>query len=197
MKDLKKYIDYLKDTGVSETSALDLLKGCKDLNSEEKNIIYLYCYPRNLGDRELPKRYSSFLSNHPDLMPLVPSNLKAALLIEAFKTEQYGMFMKHLFIAFGNPENILPISGSELVECPICGKRIAEMDKWREVESQDPQQNFLAFGSKESSQVLCKDCILHLAIASNILSTIEPDYLRKWNRKIEYINRMRENAYKG
>ena len=193
MKNLKEYTNYLKEMNISPADAIELLKGCADLDKDEKNLIYLYCYPRNLGDRELPSRMMNFRQSTGRRYEgsLTPDYGEIALLVEAFKTEQYQNFIKHLIIAFGNPEKVMPVSGnSQEAVCPICGKKLLEKDDWeKRAKEVDPNQEYLAFGSKESSQELCKDCLVQLFMTSEVLGQLEPDYLAKWNRKIAYMNR--------
>ena len=186
MLDLKPYVDYLLGNEIKKEEGLELLKKDVNLSKEEKNLIYAYCYPRQLLDRELPFRVQEYREKHniPKAGSITPEIGEATLLVEAFKTDQYGRFMKHLIIAFGDPKNVFPVAGFDKDICPLCGKSLYEHDLWQELVTikrpgtpEKDRKEYLAFGSKESSVVLCKNCMTQLIYASDILEKINPAYL--------------------
>ena len=107
MNSLKFYIDRLKDCTVHE--AVGLLKVDQELSIEEKNLIYLYLFPRPLLDRQLPERVQSYRGKQSQGF-LQPNLGEIGLLVEAYRTEQYKRFMKHLFHSFTNPEHLYPVA---------------------------------------------------------------------------------------
>jgi hypothetical protein len=187
MANLKPYIDYLKFNKISEEETLELLKKCKDLTNAEKNIVYLYLFPRPLLDRELPIRVRKYRESINNLTgTLVPSLEEALFIVEAERTEQYKKFIHHIMIAFGDPTKISPVSGEDLDDCPICGKKLYELDIWNknfpENSPEREKKEYLSFGSSESSVQICRDCLVQLLKAQEILTEIDPEYLQ-WSRK--------------
>lgn len=158
---LKPYIDYLIDEKIPVDQGKDLISSCTKLNQISKNFIYLYCYPRPLLDRELPSR----INNTGDF------DKKVLLLCEACRTEQYGRYMKHLFHAFldNDGSNVVRIT-EDLGEedfCPLCGKKL---------------ENNSTFGSKESTSMLCDDCLKALIITRNVMEVLDPSFL-DWRKR--------------
>lgn len=192
MTDFKVFIDYLKLNKIESDAAKELLKNSNKLTGEEKNLIFAYCYPRQLLDRELPNRVKEFRTARgiPEKGTIYKSGDdlgEITLLLEACKTEQYGRFMKHLMHAFCDPEKIYPVSDSETFNCCICGKSLLGYDDWN-VRSRDGEldknKEYLTFGSKESSVVLCIDCLTHLVAAKELIEEIDPGFL-DWTKKVE------------
>lgn len=191
---IKPYIEYLVKEKIKEEEALKLLKSETKLDSNEKNLIYRYCYPRQLLDRELPTRISAYRSQSGNINGVkVPDSGEITLLIEASKTEQYGRFMKHLMHAFENPQNIFPLTGTEKHECPLCGKTLYEYDVWSELTKNYPKEesskDFLAYGSSESEITLCSDCLAQLFSAKKIIDEIDPGFLDWTKRETTSIKR--------
>lgn len=190
MTNFKPFIDYLKQNEISSEEAKKILSGSNKLTSEEKNLVYAYCYPRQLTDRELPSRVMQFRSSQgiPGKGTLYTSGSdlgEITLLLEACKTEQYGRFMQHLMHAFCDPEKIYPVSDSEEFDCCICGKKLLGHDDWvvRSKNGElDKNKEYLTFGSKESSVVLCMDCLTHLVAARDIIDEIDPGFL-DWTKR--------------
>lgn len=185
---LKPYVDYLLQSGIAKDAGLELLKGDTNLNRDEKNLIYCYCYPRQLLDRELPRRVQNYRQscNIPSSGLLTPHLGEAALIIEAFRTEQYGRFIKHLIYSFSDPTKVSPVAGSGKLDCCICGKIVYENDEWARLVGENREKDdkqYLAFGSTESDVVLCKDCLVQLITATQILENIDPDYL-DWRKQM-------------
>ena len=110
MGNIKVAIDYIKERKLNEAQALEVLKQSTTLDQNEKNLVYVYCFPRPLPDYGLPDRVQDFrikagIGENGD-------DREIALLLEACQTEQYGRFMKHIMHAFENPENVHPIEGT-------------------------------------------------------------------------------------
>jgi hypothetical protein len=185
-ENLKVYTDYLIIEGIEKEKALELLKKDSKLTREEKNLIYTYCYPRNLLDRELPIRFSNYLKSQNNTSGFKQVDLgSVSLIIEAYRTPQYNRFIKHLMYSFvKHPDNIAPVIGKEIDDCPICGKQIYENDLWLDLinENKLPKTELdnkesLAFGNSDSDIIMCKNCLIQLMAANEVLEMLEPGYL--------------------
>lgn len=183
---LGSYIDVLKNKSSHEV--IEYLKNESSLGVNEKNLVYLYLFPRPLLDMELPKRIiDSRLSQGNSGVGFLEYNLiEIALLVEAYKTKQYERFMRHLFHTFTVPENISPINGYSKCECGLCKKQIFELGAWeseiKKYKNSDipekTRKEYLAFGGIGSNLSLCIDCIIQLQGANEAIEDIEPGYLR-------------------
>lgn len=185
MEDIKQYIDYLKANKISDSEAKKLLADNKTLDSNTKNLIYMYCYPRQLKDYGLPERIQQYrkscLSGESGKKG---DPVETILLVEACQTEQYGRFMKHLMHAFGNSDNVSPIAGSDSDHCCLCGKEVFGIDKWKlDYSATDPEKHKMSFGSSESSSIICIDCLAHLIESMEIINSIDPGFLDWTKRK--------------
>lgn len=186
---IKEYVDYLINNKIGKEEGAKLIGSCEKLSKDEKNLIYAYVYPRVLGDRELPSRVQAFrsASGIPLTGMLQPNTAEATLIVEAFRTEQYGKFIRHLIHAFSDPSKIFPIEGNEMDDCCICGKMLYEKDAWDDIIKKNPglpeekNREYLSFGSTESSVVLCSDCLIQLIHATELLESIDPDFL-SWKK---------------
>lgn len=181
---IKPYIDYLLREHVDNETAKNLLSQEDALCIDEKRFVYMYCYPRPLGDRELPARIrSSRKKRGPNARSgfLEPDDLETSLIIEAGKTMQYERFIKHLMHSFSDPQKICQITGTDVLECPICGKKVRELNIWDS--TLDHTKEHLAYGSPtETSIVLCVDCLVQLVNASDIIQVLDPGYL-DWTKR--------------
>lgn len=169
---LKNYIKNLE--GKSQKEVIEALKNSTDLTDVEKNLIYIYFFPRPLLDRELPNRIMNArkkAGNERGWMEVNEGEI--SLLVEAYKTSQYGRFMRHLLHAYLNPDIIHPVSGTERGQCPICGKTIYHYDYWKDYADKDRDREYLAFGSDESGVELCLDCLVQLQGLDDILKELE------------------------
>ena len=188
MKDLKPYVDYLLLSGIKKEEGLNLLKSDNTLTGNEKNAIYCYCYPRQLLDRELPVRIQAHRKKLglPERGTLIPTYGESILIVEAFRTEQYGRFIRHLIHSFSDPNTIFPIEGEKEDECSICGNVVYEHELWKNrfgtIPEEQKNKQFLAFGSEGSSIILCRNCLAQLIKATEILESINPDYL-DWKKE--------------
>ena len=186
-KRVKDCINYFKDR--SNEEVINSLKGSNKLNNDEKNLIYLYLFPRQLLDRELPGR---ILKNRGTNLNgfLEPNISEAGLIIEAYRTRQYGRYIKHLFHSFveGN-EQIFPVAGEEFHECGLCTKKIAEHDTWEKTckgTIEESRKEFLAYGSSGTEITLCLDCLIQLKVAYDLLCEIEGPEFLDWRKKYEF-----------
>lgn len=178
MEKVVKYINYFKNS--SSTQVLETLRENNELSQDEKNLVYLYLFPRPLMDKELPLRFKQVRKTEGGSTEI--SLPECTLIIEAGKTEQYGRFIKHLFHAFSNPEVIYPIEGSNICNCCLCGKEIYEHTLWGCFKNQyggteESDKLFQAFGSTESDLPICIPCLLNLRESINIMKLIDPDYI--------------------
>lgn len=185
------YIRNLKDLRDIPLS-IEMLRKEKDLSIEEKNLIYLYLYPRPLLDKELPYRIQEARKSQNNISGyLEPNLLEVSLIIEAYRGQQYNRFTKHLLHSFveAGPEAVHPINGNSIEECALCGKNIFEFEAWenecRKYKSQhhpeEERKEYLAFGALGSNIGLCLDCIVQLQEVNKILEAIEPGYLKAKN----------------
>lgn len=179
MADYKKHINYLLDEHVSKEDSIKYLKSQGDLNDEDRLLIYSYCYPRHLLDRELPNhiQYLRKSQGNNGMGWLKPFHREASILVEAYRGIQYGRFMRHLMHAFlEDQEKLGSCSGEGEDFCPICGKKILYVGSWNE--NTDPEAETLAIMSSDSSVCLCKDCMVQLAESYNLIEKIEgPGFL--------------------
>lgn len=182
MADLKVFTDYLLKNGISAEKGEELIRGSQKINDVEKLLVYSYCYPRKIGDYELPKIIINYRKTHGiDLKGLLTKNPEeACILVEAFRSLQYGRFMRHLMHAFiEKPETISSVAGEGEEKCPICGKTVYYVGSHDK--NMDSEDETLAFISSESSVCMCKDCLLQLAYSAEMISKIEgSDFLTNW-----------------
>ena len=187
LENTKKFIDYFKDKNYTKEQVLKILGERQDLTVAEKNFIYLYCFPRPLLDRELIPRVIEEHKKRGDVGnrgSLEPNELDVTLILEAGQTEQYGRFIKHLMYAFCDESKIYKVYNNNVYECPICGKKLSGETLWKVVQFQDPQKEFLAIGSKESSITMCLDCLVQLNSAREVIDYIDPGYL-DWTKRLK------------
>lgn len=140
------------------------------LNRDEKNAIYFWLFPPLIGDRELPGMIEKERVNE----DLVPEDREIVILIGAYRSTQYGNFIRHLLHAFTNPEKVFPYNGELTEGCSICGKELTTdlSDKVN-----------LAYGSEESSIHLCLKCLINLQALHMALMIIDgEDYLNRYKR---------------
>ena len=126
MVDYKKHIDFLLDEHVSKEDGIEYLKK-QDLSNADKLLIYSYCYPRHLLDRELPNHIQYFRKSQGNngIGWTKPNYREASILVEAYRGLQYGRFMRHLMHSFlEDPEKLGSCSGEGEDYCPICGKKV-------------------------------------------------------------------------
>lgn len=154
--------------GLSKEDIISSLRMRQDLSSDMKNLILLYHYPRPLLDRELPERIKKVLGN---------DNSVTVLIVEAFRTEQYGRFIRHLFHSFLENENmnkIYPVSIPEKDSiCPICGRPFSTHEKG----------TLVAYGCPDSKILLCLSCLGNLKRAYDILDIIDPGFLGRYSKQ--------------
>lgn len=185
MNNLKDYIEDLKKMGDTH-EVIESLR-VSPLSIQEKNLVYLYLFPRPLLDKELPGRIQEarLSSGNNGNGYLVPNTLEVSLIIEAYRTEQYRRFIKHLLHTFTNPQNIHPVSGNEQCKCGLCDKGLYEFEAWKSECSkfknsphpEEKRKEFLAFGGTGSNISLCLDCIIQLQEVNRTIELIEPGYL--------------------
>lgn len=192
MESLKNYIEKLKELKDAHKVIESLKQSSLDI--QQKNLIYLYLFPRPLLDKELPIRIQEARrsSGNNGCGYLEENMYEVSLIIEAYRTEQYKRFIKHLLHTFTVPENIHPVNGFGQCNCAICGKNIYEFGSWTSECSkyktirhpEETRKEYLAFGGKGSTVNLCLDCIVQLQEVNKILESIEPGYLKSpWQKR--------------
>ena len=182
MEKIKYYLEHFRSSGLSSDDLLIRLGNISELTSEEKNLIYLYLYPRPLADKELPQRFTNLRLGDNKYGSLVPSLNEATLIIEAGRTLQYGRYIKHLLHSYSNVEDIHSIEGSNVCNCCLCGKEIYETTLWNSFKSQyggteNDEKLFQAFGSTESNLPICIPCLLNLSQSIRIMKEIDPNFI--------------------
>lgn len=163
--DFKPFIEFIKNSGATKEETLKLLKEETSLTPEEKNLIFLYCFPRPLADGELTKRIQSYRQkNNIVSLSLAPDYNETGLIIEAAKTEQYSRFIKHLMYSFGKISKVVTVSYdykeekeelrkkkdvAELVlfsptdiktkteKCALCGRELLYYNDWIQIINQN------------------------------------------------------------
>lgn len=183
---IKDFIEYLKKNNIPKDDTLKLLKDNNNLSREEKNLIFAYCFPRQLLDRELPIRIKTYREksgySHLNIDPS-----EVALIIEAGQTEQYRRFIKHLMHSFDNTSKIHPVTDpghTENPDCGICGRNdILFSEDWEIYKDKDPQKEYLALGSTETGIIICKHCLIQLLASINIMNELDPSYL-DWTKRL-------------
>lgn len=176
MRDLQEFSKYLLENGIGKDEGEKILRESKKLDIQEKRLIYSYCYPRHIGDYELPLHIQDYRKKQGNSGKgwLVENNGEACILVEAYRSLQYSRFMRHLMHAFLNPDLLGSCSGLGDTQCPICGKTIYYHESWQNL-GYDTNQEELAIMSKESSVCLCKDCLTQLIYAHNLITCFEGD----------------------
>jgi hypothetical protein len=179
---LKVFTDYLLKNGIDQERGKELISSSQKIGDIEKLLVYSYCYPRKIGDYELPKIITDYRKTR-DIDPkglLTKNPEEACILVQAYRSLQYGRFMRHLMHAFiEKPETISSVAGEGEDKCPICGKQVYYVESQNK--SIDTNDETLAFMSSESSVCMCKDCLLQLAYSVEMISQIEgPDFLKNW-----------------
>lgn len=168
---IKDYIT--KFSGSTKDELLQSLQRDPSLDRDEKNAIYLWLFPFLLRDRELPEKIKEVRVDE----VLLPSDAEIVTLIGAYKSAQYGNFIRHLLHAFTDPSKVFPYNG-ELTEkdCSICGKELIPS-------GQTEDRVRMAYGSEESSVHLCLKCLLNLQALHMALMILEgDDYLNRYKR---------------
>jgi len=183
MNKLKKYSDYLLSEKIIREKGIEYLRNIDELDNEERLLIYSYCYPRNILDRELPIHIQNLRKSQGNsgLGWLQPNFRESCILVEAFRTLQYGRFMRHLMHAFLDPEKLSSCSGSGEDYCPICGKKIFYVDSWDS--ETDMNEETKAIMSSESSVCLCKDCLIQLYTSKGLIENFDPGFLDKYTKR--------------
>lgn len=177
---LKKLLENLK--GKTQEEIINELMNNNEIGVGVKNLVYFYLFPRKLLDRELPGRIREYRSwyNSPTGF-LIPDIGESGLLIEAYKTQQYNRFMRHLFYSFSNPDLVHPISGMGTDKCCLCDREISQYDLWNSIYKSQPREieekRNLSFGSDDSGLTICLPCLIQLLNAKEILESFEPGFL--------------------
>lgn len=186
----KKYIN-------RKDKQYEILSQSLDLDDDRKNLIYFYFNPRQLLDMEYPSRLATYRGQLGAPRGfLEPNIVETGLLLEAYRTHQYGRYIRHLLHSFKDPENVFPLEGADKCECGICKREIWCHGAWENILSQYPEQEeerekkeYLAFGCDQSKQAICLPCLIQLINLDQLLKILEGDHyldwrLNEWNRKV-------------
>ena len=192
IKKFKEVVDLLRDK--SKQEVLDYLKSNNTFTSDEKNIIWIYLFPRPILDRESPSRIQENRKRlgNDGTGWREPNDSETGIFLELLKTSQYGNFMWHLLHSFTNPENIYPVDGDIKTTCCLCGKPIYQYRVWKQKCQKYPEtgesekKEFLSFSSKQSNIELCLDCLIQLQNLNEWLKVlINPGYLDRYQNSYE------------
>ena len=183
---IKEFIEYLKKNNISKDDTLKLLRDDPNLNRDEKNLVFAYCFPRQLLDRELPIRIKNYREKSGySHLKMDPSEV--ALIIEAGQTEQYKRYIKHLMHSFDDTAKVHPVTDpeghTENPECGICGCNVLFSEDWEKYKDRDPEKEYLALGSTETGIIICKHCLVQLLTSINIMNELDPSYL-DWTKRM-------------
>lgn len=169
--------------GKTEEETLDYLKQRDDIPGSWKNLIYLYYFPKYLGDFELPERLKLYTKNRQTRLGEIDHNIVARI-IEAYRTPQYCKYIRHLIHSFiEDSSKIFPLLGEEKCKCGLYYTDLCQYNLWEKHKQRDPGSLYLAYASSESSITLSLDALLQLGEADRIINLIEPDYLNGWKNK--------------
>lgn len=178
-------IGHIKSKQMSPEEAVVFLARTK-LRPDEQSLVYYYCFPRPLLDRELMSRVKEEHRKNGDVEnrgSRVPNNLDIGLILEAGQTQQYGRFIKHLMYSFCNMNSIFCVDDDgNNYECPICGKTLVGKLRWNP--SSDLFMENVAIGSIDSSITMCADCIIQLTAAKSLMQELDPGFL-DWTKRFK------------
>lgn len=168
---MKEIIRQLLGNHIYPEEGINLLKDNTSLTPFQKNCVWTYCYPVNIGDYELPGLIQTERGPYKEGW-LKPKEDEILLLLRAYSCKQYEGYMKHLLWSFTrNPESVLVPSYKEEGEdlkCGVCGKSLYPWNEWEEKCNQSPafkekeRREYLAFGSSLSSQCVCLNCQIQM-----------------------------------
>ncbi len=183
---IKDFIDYIKNNNVSKEDTLELLRKDQNLTNDERNLIFAYCFPRQLLDRELPLRIKDSREKF-GYSGLQLDPREVALIIEAGQTEQYRRYIKHLMYSFNDSSKVCsvtdPDSHTENPKCGICDCDVLYYEDWQKHSQDDKDKEYLALGSSETGIILCKHCLIQLLNSINVINVIDPSFLDWTKRK--------------
>ena len=57
---LSVFTDYLLKNGIDQDKGRELIKNSQKIGDLEKLLVYSYCYPRKIGDYELPSIIANY-----------------------------------------------------------------------------------------------------------------------------------------
>lgn len=168
---MKEVVKQLLGNHIYPEEGLNFLKDNNSLTPFQKNCVWTYCYPLNIGDYELPGLIQNERGLHQEGW-LKPKDEEILLLLRAYSCKQYEGYMKHLMWAFTkNPSSIIIPSHREEDEeltCGICSKILYPWDEWEDKCKSSPaykeseRREFLAFASNMSSQCMCLNCQIQM-----------------------------------
>lgn len=178
-EDVCRYtIDLCKNKSEEEIYQYLLNQGDK-LSRGEKNTVFAYLCTKQLLDgelvRQIQERRKAELGSIKGELQI--SEIDVPLLVNAFRSMQYGRYMKHLIHSFieSKPDEIYLIKSNEEYSCGICGKPIYGADALG-----DRGMEWEAIASGQTDIVLCPDCLLQLKALDSILREIEGKYYMSW-----------------
>ena len=159
---MKSVIKEILEKHIYPEEGLRILKENNELTPFQKNCIWTYCFPKNIGDYELPGLIEKERGSHKNGW-LTPEESEILLLLRAYACRQYEGYIKHLLWAFTrNPDSIkIPGDGEEPLVCGVCGKPLYPWNEW-EKRGGDEKKETLAFASTKSSQCVCLDCQIQM-----------------------------------
>lgn len=182
----QKVLEKIKELkGKEKSEVYSLLMGESSIDNQEKWLIYSYLHPRIILDKQLPGIIQEYRKGYNSMSGfLFPDLGETSIIIEAYRTQQYGRFIRHLIHSFvKNPDKVSPLAGKEECNCCLCDKMIYGFDLWNEycekynAESEKVNMEYLSFISTDSGLSICKNCLIQLMNSDQIIDQIEPGYL--------------------
>ena len=169
LEKIKLFIDYLIKSKIPREKGFELLRKEKTLNKDEKNIIFVYCYPKPYGDMELTYRIQDYREKHGRNINNIGESI---LILEASQTEQYERFIKHLLHSFiVDTSKVVNVEEKDKT-CSLCGEKIGDINL--------PYSK--GFSSMTSNIILCEHCLSQLFRAKEFLDVFDPSFL-DWTKK--------------
>lgn len=181
---IKQIIENLKDKTRDEV--MEYLRSNNTLTPYQKNIVWVWLFPVNIGDYELPKIIMNNRGQDHQVGYLEPNETEILTLLRAYRVKQYNRFMRHLLHAtLKNPDKIYVAEETTIGEdeCVVCRKPILSYNDWKENYPTDTKKEYLSFSGDNTPFHFCMNCLLQLNELHNLLKSIEgDDYLTKWER---------------
>lgn len=181
LKLTKFAIEYLQSQVLTEKEILEWLQQENRLNNDEKLLVYSYLRDKPvIHDRELPQLFSMANSDID----------KLAILIGAWRSEQYHRYMLHLLISFVvNDKTIHYVSTDETGYCGITGKEVYGLKKWNDITAKGGDDMITELNNKDhlaitnsinnqTDQMLSKEGLIYLHNLYEFLNYIDPNFMK-------------------
>lgn len=182
----QKILDLVKEfKGKERDEVYSLLANENEIDNQEKWLVFSYLFPRSILDRQLPSIIQRYRCGYNSMSGFLSPNLgESSIIVEAYRTQQYNRFIRHLIHSFvRDSEKVNPMAGQEECNCSLCDKKIYGFDLWNDFcdkynnTIERDQKEYLSFMSVDSGLNICKNCLIQLINADQIIEDLEPGYL--------------------